>query len=152
MKRFRPLLVLESLALGLACSAGVKGSDTSGGGGGGGNGGTGVGPGTGSGGSSSVLPPPSCGGACMDFPPNPIIVDGAPDGAPGMFGDPSAGGAGGPCLLEPQVGALFPNNWLRPRFRLKPAAGQSLFEIRRSEEHTSELQSLRHLVCRLLLE
>src|SRR5205814_10329093 len=26
------------------------------------------------------------------------------------------------------------------------------FEIFRSEEHTSELQSLRHLVCRLLLE
>src|SRR5258705_8144909 len=25
-------------------------------------------------------------------------------------------------------------------------------EIKRSEEHTSELQSLRHLVCRLLLE
>src|SRR5205814_4217484 len=31
----------------------------------------------------------------------------------------------------------------RPRVRLPPA---------RSEEHTSELQSLRHLVCRLLLE
>src|SRR5205814_10558009 len=28
----------------------------------------------------------------------------------------------------------------------------SLFKIPRSEEHTSELQSLRHLVCRLLLE
>src|SRR5437899_7894430 len=28
----------------------------------------------------------------------------------------------------------------------------SLPEIKRSEEHTSELQSLRHLVCRLLLE
>src|SRR5258705_6005672 len=27
-----------------------------------------------------------------------------------------------------------------------------LFVIQRSEEHTSELQSLRHLVCRLLLE
>src|ERR1039458_10561156 len=26
------------------------------------------------------------------------------------------------------------------------------FEVMRSEEHTSELQSLRHLVCRLLLE
>src|SRR5262245_65024784 len=26
------------------------------------------------------------------------------------------------------------------------------FELNRSEEHTSELQSLRHLVCRLLLE
>src|ERR1035441_7380137 len=28
----------------------------------------------------------------------------------------------------------------------------SLQDARRSEEHTSELQSLRHLVCRLLLE
>src|SRR5437899_6370443 len=32
-----------------------------------------------------------------------------------------------------------------PPFRIKPIAN-------RSEEHTSELQSLRHLVCRLLLE
>src|SRR5437899_7766281 len=30
--------------------------------------------------------------------------------------------------------------------------GQAQFSSRRSEEHTSELQSLRHLVCRLLLE
>src|SRR5947199_2210004 len=32
--------------------------------------------------------------------------------------------------------------------------GNTVFElrVRRSEEHTSELQSLRHLVCRLLLE
>src|ERR1039458_4983459 len=29
---------------------------------------------------------------------------------------------------------------------------QSVAEMFRSEEHTSELQSLRHLVCRLLLE
>src|SRR5205814_9873340 len=28
----------------------------------------------------------------------------------------------------------------------------SCFSVMRSEEHTSELQSLRHLVCRLLLE
>src|SRR5258705_2865324 len=33
---------------------------------------------------------------------------------------------------------------------LSPIAAASFF--RRSEEHTSELQSLRHLVCRLLLE
>src|ERR1039458_3227321 len=46
---------------------------------------------------------------------------------------------------------LFRSNWLgsvrrgwRGRF---PHAGAD-----RSEEHTSELQSLRHLVCRLLLE
>src|SRR5262245_66601153 len=30
--------------------------------------------------------------------------------------------------------------------------GVALLPRRRSEEHTSELQSLRHLVCRLLLE
>src|SRR5215472_6252297 len=30
--------------------------------------------------------------------------------------------------------------------------GKGNFESLRSEEHTSELQSLRHLVCRLLLE
>src|ERR1035438_482705 len=30
--------------------------------------------------------------------------------------------------------------------------GHQEFDVARSEEHTSELQSLRHLVCRLLLE
>src|SRR5437899_7433550 len=39
-----------------------------------------------------------------------------------------------PCLHRPR------RRWLQARGR------------RRSEEHTSELQSLRHLVCRLLLE
>src|ERR1039458_10470519 len=33
-----------------------------------------------------------------------------------------------------------------------PARAGSLLLVERSEEHTSELQSLRHLVCRLLLE
>src|SRR5205814_9096025 len=37
-----------------------------------------------------------------------------------------------------------------PRARRGPHAVRE--EMRRSEEHTSELQSLRHLVCRLLLE
>src|SRR5262245_63001719 len=32
------------------------------------------------------------------------------------------------------------------------AAIQACGKLKRSEEHTSELQSLRHLVCRLLLE
>src|SRR5262245_64638685 len=35
---------------------------------------------------------------------------------------------------------------------VKDAKDMSLTEEWRSEEHTSELQSLRHLVCRLLLE
>src|SRR5258705_4951059 len=43
---------------------------------------------------------------------------------------------------EPRVHApLRPKEQPAPRHR-----------VRRSEEHTSELQSLRHLVCRLLLE
>src|SRR5437899_7145770 len=36
--------------------------------------------------------------------------------------------------------------------RLTRVAREELARVRRSEEHTSELQSLRHLVCRLLLE
>src|SRR5262245_64398650 len=36
--------------------------------------------------------------------------------------------------------------------RVRAAAAGRVVVVRRSEEHTSELQSLRHLVCRLLLE
>src|SRR5437899_485235 len=36
--------------------------------------------------------------------------------------------------------------------RTEESTGQKIFLPWRSEEHTSELQSLRHLVCRLLLE
>src|SRR5947199_5278504 len=43
------------------------------------------------------------------------------------------------ALIEPIAGSLV---YYRPRLRY----------ALRSEEHTSELQSLRHLVCRLLLE
>src|SRR5262245_41167160 len=46
------------------------------------------------------------------------------------------------------------DRWLEGRL-LREIDGRLIGEIiseRRSEEHTSELQSLRHLVCRLLLE
>src|SRR5262245_62530674 len=36
--------------------------------------------------------------------------------------------------------------------RRRCVGGTSILAAHRSEEHTSELQSLRHLVCRLLLE
>src|SRR5205814_9806592 len=36
--------------------------------------------------------------------------------------------------------------------RREPDLGANRIDRKRSEEHTSELQSLRHLVCRLLLE
>src|SRR3989442_7403326 len=41
---------------------------------------------------------------------------------------------------------------IRPRRRGRPHARESLDRGGRSEEHTSELQSRPHLVCRLLLE
>src|SRR2546425_8586557 len=37
-------------------------------------------------------------------------------------------------------------------FAFRPAANHDVLLISRSEEHTSELQSLAYLVCRLLLE
>src|SRR5690349_22313922 len=37
-------------------------------------------------------------------------------------------------------------------WRLKAARGKPAYTVARSEEHTSELQSRRDLVCRLLLE
>src|SRR5438045_5773845 len=73
-------------------------------------------------------------------------------------------------LRPPPISTLFPYTTLfrsLPRSRLSsatkiplapplmtpPAPGPTQFQpMVRSEEHTSELQSLRHLVCRLLLE
>ncbi|MDP9151766.1 MAG: hypothetical protein M3O36_17725 [Myxococcota bacterium] len=70
---------------------------------------------------------------CMDFPATPIIDMGVTQDAATlgrMFG-PAATGSGGPCLVEPQDGTLYPRNWVRPRFLFVPAAGaQSLYEIR----------------------
>src|SRR5262245_62623035 len=53
-------------------------------------------------------------------------------------------GEGIPGILTEQAGAWFYKRNLSPIPDKLPDG--------RSEEHTSELQSLRHLVCRLLLE
>jgi len=107
-----------------ACGAdklmgGAGGSGGSGGAGGAGGGGTGGTGGTGGAG----------GGPWSDFPNPPIIDSGAPANAGSLFG---AGGApsGGPCLFEPEPGTLFPQNWLRPRFRWSATSGQNLYELR----------------------
>src|SRR5687767_15700955 len=49
------------------------------------------------------------------------------------------------CRLPPVRASL-------PRHLANKWARQSYFQQERSEEHTSELQSLAYLVCRLLLE
>src|ERR1039458_6597098 len=60
-------------------------------------------------------------------------------------------------IRRPPRSTLFPyttlfRSMLDRRHVHHVAAGQRDVRSDRSEEHTSELQSLRHLVCRLLLE
>lgn len=81
-----------------------------------------VGPGMGQPG----LEPPHLCDICNDFPAAPVIVEGTPGTAPTMFGTP--GSAPGPCVAEPADGALFPNNWLRPRIRW--TGNSSVYEVR----------------------
>src|SRR5205809_5869130 len=60
-------------------------------------------------------------------------------------------------IRRPPKSTLFPyttlfRSWARRRSRGRPRRGRGRRERCRSEEHTSELQSRLHLVCRLLLE
>jgi hypothetical protein len=68
---------------------------------------------------------------CTDFPAAPVIDANTPANAASLFGSPTSGASsGGPCLLEPEVGALFPNNWTRPQFQIQAANNENVFEIR----------------------
>src|SRR2546423_9783954 len=71
-----------------------------------------------------------------------------------LSGDP--GGAGAPRSARAARGAALRAvlRWHRARQWLSRAGGaeRAARSLRRSEEHTSELQSLAYLVCRLLLE
>jgi hypothetical protein len=46
-----------------------------------------------------------------------------------MFGGPNQG-TDGPCLYEPEIGSLFPANWLPLRFRFVAKHNENLFEIK----------------------
>ncbi|HXU06153.1 MAG TPA: hypothetical protein VN903_34600, partial [Polyangia bacterium] len=109
---------------GAAGCAGVKGSPTAvegsaGNVGAGHAGSIGLG-GFGGGGGNANLPPP-CVGLCPDFSKGPYFDVGVGKEVTGMFGAPT--GAAGPCVTEPEDGALFPNNWLRPRVRVPGSTG-----------------------------
>src|SRR5258705_8241237 len=55
-------------------------------------------------------------------------------------------------LKKERTSLTLPKNATLPIVLLKDILPVLLLQAKRSEEHTSELQSLRHLVCRLLLE
>src|SRR5579871_3457530 len=100
---------------GAAGAAGGSGGGAAGVGGAAGGGSAGAGGGTaGAGGSATPCT------ACTDFPTAPILGAGVPANAPSMFGPPSGAG---PCVTEPEDGALFPSNWLRPRVRVPGSTG-----------------------------
>src|SRR2546425_5091355 len=73
-------------------------------------------------------------------PPNTFAQPGP---SPGTGNGPTAGGPAAPVVVACTAKALA----------CKIASGRFHFKLKnRSEEHTSELQSLAYLVCRLLLE
>src|SRR5579859_6379817 len=63
-----------------------------------------------------------------DFP-NPIIDSNAPPNAATLF-QATDQGTDGPCVYEPEMGALFPNNWMRLRFRYNTTHQENLYELR----------------------
>jgi hypothetical protein len=125
----RPLALLGSLCLALGC-AGVK-SNVSGSGTGAstGHGGSGNNTGTGTGGTTP--PPSTCNGTCADFSSTPVVDGSVTNGGAAATTFGAAGNSsGGPCIYEPELGTVFPNNWLRPRFSWVAPSGQNLFELR----------------------
>jgi hypothetical protein len=101
-------------------------------------------------GDSGVLPPPTAGdppprcNPCNDFP-SPIMDPangGPPANAAALFGAAPSGTPANndPCLVEPEPGAIYPRNWLRPRVRWTTAGSADLFEIRfKVANQTSDL-------------
>jgi hypothetical protein len=62
-----------------------------------------------------------------------VVIDGSgptpvPSNPGSLFGSPAA--SGGPCLVEPQDGTLFPNAWLRPRISYATLSNENVFQIR----------------------
>src|SRR5690349_1048928 len=58
-------------------------------------------------------PPPPDAGPLVVFPMDPIIGGGAPTSAGDLFGAPTVGVPGGPCIAEPSDGTLLPKKFLR---------------------------------------
>jgi hypothetical protein len=142
-RRASPLAAAAAAVIAVACSnapkapaSGEAGASAAGAGaagdtagtGGAGGGGAGIEP-SGAAGAGGTIPPPSCQSACPDFPKDPLIDMGLAGNVPGMFTGFAPVGVG-PCLTEPEDGALYPQNWLRPRVKWKVAVPGTLHEVR----------------------
>jgi len=133
-----------SLAFAASCSSNSGHSQVHGGGGssaaGGssGSGGSGIGgSGDGIGGTNLIIPE---GGAADDdsgpplpmiddFPSDPVFDDGAGASAVDAFQTPADAGSAGPCIVSPEVGTLYPKNWLRPRIDVQANTSHNLFQV-----------------------
>src|SRR3954453_6887502 len=118
-RRHALAIALVFCGLGAVACAGVKSGVASPGAGGsasgqGGGGGASSGQG-GAGGMSMPKAPPCPNDMCTDFPADPVVDPGVPPNPGDMFTGTPSGAA--PCVTEPEDGALFPNNWLRPRVK-----------------------------------
>lgn len=77
-----------------------------------------------------------CTSQCTDFPDAPILETELTPDEINLFSDKDSFSSPGPCVVEPQLsdddqpGAMFPADWLRPRFRFTPTGDTDLFEIR----------------------
>ena len=67
-------------------------------------------------------------GLCTDFPPSPIVEPGV---STSICSAPSGPG---PCIVEPENGSLFPNNWLRPRVSVQGIAGPMKITVHSDQE------------------
>src|ERR1035441_3040931 len=71
--------------------------------------------------------------------------------AEGAFFDDALGARPVAQIVSVGIEFLVGNGWLLP-IEMPRSIGASRHAVTAGDEHTSELQSLRHLVCRLLLE
>ena len=81
------------------------------------------------GGDATFHPIDAFAGPFPDFPASPILDGTAPANSGTLFGAGGSGTGAGPCVVEPEAGTLYPNNWLRPRFTWVAGGGENLFEL-----------------------
>src|SRR3989449_1018726 len=94
----------------------------------------------------------AAGGGAAPPAPGPAATPPAPSGPDVLAGQPTGTGPAAVLRIEPPTVYLLPSENTRVAPRALKDDGSPAAPVARSEEHTSELQSRLHLVCRLLLE